>query len=227
MAQAVGEAGVVLAGGDLATTDRLTATLTLLGDLEPGSSWPGRDRARPGDALWLGGTLGESAAGRLLLEAGARWDADAEKAELPADLPQDLVGPADRAVRRHLLPTPQLALGARLGGYPRVASLDLSDGLARDLHRILRASGVRAEIEASRLPAAPAAADLADWLGQDLLDLQLFGGEDYVLLFALPEPEAPPEGCHRIGSIVEGEGARVRVGGAWEELEDRGWDHLR
>lgn len=218
--------GVVLAGGDLASTDRLTATLTLIGRLDPASTWPGRDRARPGDALWVGGSLGESALGLRLLSRGARWDAGSERVVPPPELPDELATTARRAIRRHLLPEPQLELGRWLAGQERAAAIDLSDGLARDLHRILRASGTAAELEARALPAAEGNHALASWLERDLLECQLAGGEDYVLLFAIPTDVEPPAGCHRIGRIVEGEGLRLRTGDGWRELPPLGWDHL-
>ncbi|MDX1632133.1 MAG: thiamine-phosphate kinase [Thermoanaerobaculia bacterium] len=217
---------VTLAGGDLASTDRLTATLTLIGTLDSAASWPGRDRARAGDTLWVGGTLGESALGLALLSRGASWDPGSDAAIPPPGLPAAQESAARRALRRHLLPDAQLELGRWIAGRERAATVDLSDGLARDLHRVLRASGIGAELEAERLPAAEGTAALATWLDEDLLDLQLGGGEDYVLLFALPSDAEPPSGCHRIGRVVEGEGLRLLTERGSEELPPRGWDHL-
>src|SRR6185503_17175574 len=100
---------ITLAGGDLARAPQLVATLTLLGKRR-GARWLRRDAAKPGDDLWVGGTLGESALGHLLLERGARWHRG--RIELPADLLLDAATQrvARRAVERHLLPQPQLAL---------------------------------------------------------------------------------------------------------------------
>src|SRR6185295_17407006 len=64
--------GIALGGGDLARAPIVVASLTLLGRRRA-ARWLRRDTARPGDALWIGGTLGESALGRLLLERGAGW----------------------------------------------------------------------------------------------------------------------------------------------------------
>ncbi len=66
--------GVTLAGGDVARAPLVVASLTLLGRRR-GARWLRRDAARPGDGLWIGGTLGESALGRLLLERGASFRA--------------------------------------------------------------------------------------------------------------------------------------------------------
>ena len=223
--------GLTLAGGDLAThPSATTATLTLLGRRRPRGRWLRRAAARPGDALWLGGTGGESAAGRALLDAGARADGTAVR--LPRDwrnAPPALAAAARRAVRRHLLPRPQLALSAWLAGRPRAAAIDVSDGLALDLRRLCRESGVGAVVDASTLPLAPRFACLCERLGRGPLALALGGGEDYVLLFALPSGANPPErlGCRRIGEITAGR-RLVLLGedGRRRPLPALGWDHL-
>ena len=184
--------------------------------------------------LWLGGTLGESALGRVLLARGARWRGG--RVELPATLERLLaaagLGPrataaARRAVRRHLLPEPQLALSAALARRRRCACLDVSDGLARDLARLTRASSVGATLEAAALPAPAALPPLARALGEDPATLVLGGGEDYVLLFALPRAEPAPPGCHRIGKLEARPGLRLRdERGAVAPLPALGWDHL-
>ncbi|HVS03571.1 MAG TPA: thiamine-phosphate kinase [Thermoanaerobaculia bacterium] len=218
--------GVSLAGGDLARSPTLTATLALLGRRPPHGRWVRRDAARYGDVLWVGGTLGEAALGCRLVALGARWKGGG--VVLPQsgpNLPPTLAAAARRAVARHLLPQPQIALGRWLGRRRRAAAIDLSDGLSRDLHRLLLASGVGAEIDAASLPLAPRAEPLCRELGCDPGELALHGGEDYVLLFALPAgAPAPPAGT-AIGRITAEPGARLR-GRRGEPLEPRGWDHL-
>ncbi len=231
----------MLAGGDLAALPApgasggpgLAAGLTLIGRMPPGGAWLARGAARPGDALWVGGTLGESAAGRHLLARGARLAG--RRVELPAAL--GLAGPlaaaARRAVRRHLAPAPQLALGRALGrraaGHPDhpPAAIDLSDGLARDLGRLCRESGIGAEVDLPALPFAPHAGALAGRLGLDPLGLALGGGEDYVLLFTLPAgEEAPLPGCTPIGRITARRGLSATGDGSPRPLPEAGWDHL-
>src|SRR5690606_12274959 len=63
--------GVTLAGGDVAHAPVLSASLTLLGEKAAGAASLGRDRARAGHALWLGGPVGESALGCELYLRGA------------------------------------------------------------------------------------------------------------------------------------------------------------
>ena len=245
---------LVLAGGDLSRppagaqgapgahgcngspggNDVLVATLTVLGEKRRGGRWLRRGGAAPGHHVWLGGTAGESAAGRLLIAAGARFAAG--RVSLPAGWggarPRGRDGVAAagrRAVHRHLLPRPQLALGQWLGRQAAGAAIDVSDGVARDLYRLCAESGVGARIEAARLPLAPGFASLCSALGADGEQLALHGGEDYVLLFTLPAAVEPPArfGCRRIGTIARGRRLwLVAGGGPARELAPAGWDHL-
>jgi len=220
-------ASLQLAGGDLAASPHTVATLTLLGTKPPEGRWLLRSGAAPGHDLWLGGTVGESAAGGLLIARGARLDGTRSIA-LPPGLPAALHAPARRAVRRHLLPAAQLDLGRWLGRQREGAALDVSDGVARDLHRLCRESGAGAVIEAEDLPFADRFHRLCRTLDADPLELALGGGEDYVLLFTLPPDVAPPArfGCRKIGRITRQKRIRLREAGTVRPLEALGWDHL-
>lgn len=226
---------VTLAGGDLAASPGGTvATLTLLGTRQVPGRWVSRSGARPGHDLWLGGTVGESAAGQRLVAQGARMHG--ARVDLPPVLDgvtgsRGLLAAARRAVRRHLSPIPQLELGAWLGRQPAgagVAGMDISDGVARDLHRLCRESGAGAEVVIEHLPLADRFHELCDRLGEDPAQLALTGGEDYVLLFTLPSGSEPPESfrCRRIGRITDGAGVFAINRGARRRLPARGWDHL-
>jgi thiamine-monophosphate kinase len=231
---ACARAGVTLAGGDLVRAEVPAATLTLFGSRPAGGAWLRRSAARAGHRLWLGGTVGESAAGRHLLARGARLAG--RRVDLPAAPPLagSLAAAARRAVRRHLAPAPQLALGRALG---RLAArrrggvggvIDVSDGLALDLARLCRASGVGAEVEVERLPAAPRFHGLAAAIDRDPLELALGGGEDYVLLFTLDPRLAPPAEfrCRRIGAVTAGRRLTMIDRRGRRPLPVVGWDHL-
>lgn len=227
--EACERAGVTLAGGDLARCDQLVATLTLIGTKPARGRWLHRSGAKPGHDLWLGGTVGESAAGRLLIARGARPSGKR------IDLRASVIGPprrlqaARRAVLRHLSPTPQLDLGRWLGRQKEGACMDVSDGVALDLHRLCRESGTGAEIDADALPLSDRFFDVCKALSADPFDLVLGGGEDYVLLFTLPAGTRVPDpfGCRRIGTITrEGTVSWLR-NGRRRRLSERGWDHLK
>lgn len=220
-------ASLQLAGGDLAASPNTVATLTLLGTKPFDGRWLHRSGAAPGHTLWLGGTVGESAAGRLLIARGARLHG-ARSIDLPPGLPAALHASARRAVRHHLLPAAQVDLGLWLGRQREGAALDVSDGVARDLHRLCRESGVGAMIEADELPLADRFHRLCETLGADPLELALGGGEDYVLLLTLPPDVVPPAcfGCRKIGQITREKHVLLRQAGTIRPLAALGWDHL-
>lgn len=112
------------------------------------------------------------------------------------------------------VPEPRLGLGLKLRGKA-TACMDLSDGLALDLHRMCLASGTAAELDGV-LPSAPGAR----------LEHALFGGEDYELLCTLPPGVKPPRGFTRIGSMVAGSPAGA-VWFAGTRLTIAGWDPFR
>ncbi|HYN21724.1 MAG TPA: thiamine-phosphate kinase [Thermoanaerobaculia bacterium] len=221
---------VPLAGGDLARCDQTVATLTLIGAQQKDGRWTLRDGARPGHSLWLGGTVGESAAGRLLMARGARPGSGSTiRLPLGFSAPSRLLSAARRAIRRHLLPSPQLELGQWLARQKEGGSIDVSDGVARDLHRLCRESGCGAEIGAESLPFSDRFGDLCDKLSADPLALALGGGEDYVLLFTLPAEAEPPDsfGCRKIGTITGERKVLWKHRGRRRILPDWGWDHLK
>jgi len=125
--------GVALVGGDTTASLRdIAISVTAIGRAPMGHV-KRRSAARPGDAILVGGPLGESGAGLRDILRGAY------------DTPLALL---------HRNPEPQVAEGIWLGGRAEVhAMMDLSDGLASDLRHILRASGVGAEVETSLIPA--------------------------------------------------------------------------
>jgi thiamine-monophosphate kinase len=220
--------GIELAGGDLAGNDRITGSLTLLGQRPAGGRWLERRHGRPGDNLWVTGDLGLSALGRQLIAAGARRQGN--RVDLPPGLRLDRAEStlARRAVRRHLTPTPQLQTGLWLGRRRRAAAIDVSDGLAIDLHRLSRESGVRARLDARRLRVHRAFAGACAKLSVDPLAMVLGGGEDYALLFAIsPRVQPPPAlDCRRVGRLEVGSGVTLNQNGKSQSIPALGWDHF-
>lgn len=227
------EHGLTLVGGDLAKSAQLHTALTLFGRRRSRSRLLHRNRARAEDRLWLGGPVGESAAGRLLLERGARVTAKTLRLPVSLGMHGSLAATARAALSRHLEPDPQLALGAWLAGRRRAAVIDVSDGVLLDLERLARASRVACELDATALPSSEGFEPLCRHLAEDPATLALTGGEDYVLLFALPDGIRPPAECRAVpvgrvtGVVARGRDATVRLCGA--ELpagRSGGWDHL-
>ena len=158
---AAASAGVALVGGDTTRGEQLVVSVQVLGDVEADKSLR-RSGARAGDAVFISGRPGDAAAGLELLQA----DAAAK-------------GALTEQFRR---PQPRLRLGAALGGLA-TACIDVSDGFAGDLRKLLTASGVGAEVKLESVPIGPA---LAAYAEERALDFALQGGDDYELCFTAP-----------------------------------------
>jgi thiamine-monophosphate kinase len=206
--------GIELVGGDT-TRGPLTISITVIGTVAPGQALR-RDAARPGDDVWISGTLGDA---RLALAGYS-----GELALAPADL--ELAG------RRMHAPTPRVALGRALAPLA-CAALDISDGLVGDIGHILAASGVGATLDADALPAGPVLARQERELRRRFC---IAGGDDYELCFSAPpaqraavlaaaESSATP--VTRVGRIDAAPGLRFTDGaGALLDLGLAGFDHF-
>lgn len=161
LGELAGRFGVALVGGDT-TGGPLSVTLQATGFVEPGRVLR-RDGARDGDGVYVTGTLGDAAAGLAIVRGNLA------------------AGDASRALRDRLdRPTPRVAAGRALVGVAS-ACIDLSDGLALDLGRILAASGRGARLALDDLPASQALrAAVPD--PDRRRDFQL-AGDDYELCF--------------------------------------------
>jgi thiamine-monophosphate kinase len=196
---------VPLFGGDLSSTaGPLVCSITAFGDVE---GFPiRRSGARLGDDVCLTSPVGASTAGLRRLKRG---DAPAADVARFGQWMRALPELEARAVRAHLRPLPPD--GTVLAGRA-TSCIDISDGLARDAHRLAAASGIALDLD--QLPAAvDPAATLEDAIG---------GGEDYALLFTVPHGASPALECLRIGRVVEGEG----VWHAGRRVASTGFDHF-
>lgn len=176
------EFGLAVLGGDtVSTPGPLSLSLTILGTVAPGGALR-RSGARPGDDVWVSGTIGDGALGLRVLQG-----------RLPADAAGHLAG-------RYRLPQPRLALGQALAGLAR-AAMDVSDGLVQDLGHLCRAAGCGVVLRAGDVPLSAAARALVT-ADPALLPLCLSGGDDYELLFAA-SPDA--------GDAIEAGAARAGI----------------
>ena len=185
LAAAVGEYALPLVGGDT-TRGPLTITVQVLGAL-PLAGALLREGARPGEALYVSGTLGDAAGALAFLQGD--WQPEADAAEYLLD--------------RFNRPRARIDLGRELLGQAS-AAIDISDGLLADAGHIADASGVRLVIEPSLLPLSPALSSYRSH--EQVIRWALAGGDDYELCFTLPEDELAPQGCTRIGHVEAGEG---------------------
>lgn len=213
------EFGTPLAGGDLAESPIAAADIVLLGAVPLGKAML-RSGARPGDAIYVTGSLGGSAAGLEMLKelAATRKTTGAGGLKIPRKL--------EAALAKHLYPQPRVRQGLWLAKRGLAsAAIDVSDGLSTDLHHLCEESGVAAELDASTLPISAGAT----------LKQALDGGEDYELLFTarlgarIPRRIAGVQ-VMRIGQVVKRSAKRPMVTLVThqrrEALEAQGWEHF-
>ncbi len=201
MADLAGCFGASVVGGDTVSSPLTMITITLIGETHGGRAADGslpilsRYAARPGDLIAVTGRLGSSAGGlQLLLH---------QKGPVP-----ERYTPLVEAHRR---PMPRVQEGQRLVESGIRCGMDLSDGLAGDLTRICRASGVSALVEVGKLPIDPL---LRERFGDGAVDLALSGGEDYELLCT-----GPAELVEKARLLLHSAGGDLTVVG---QIEDRG-----
>jgi thiamine-monophosphate kinase len=202
---------VALAGGDTAESPNgVLADIVVLGTVPRGQAIL-RSGARPGDRIFVSGTLGGSSATLMQMRTG-RKNVD------PRHFP------------RHFYPEPRIRL-ARMLRERKIATamIDTSDGLSTDLTHICDESGVGAEVDATDIPRArvgrpPRSVDL---------DLALHGGEDYELLFTVSARARVPRALAgvaltEIGRITSSQKIILRTtDGTSQPLKPRGWEHFR
>jgi thiamine-monophosphate kinase len=179
-------------------------SIAVLGSVPTGTMVK-RGGAKPGDRIVVSGTIGDAALGVRLRQDAAlamRWGLSAAQAR--------------HLVDRYRLPQPRNAAAEALRRFAN-GGMDISDGLAGDLEKMCRASGVCATIHADRVPLSEAAraAGAAD---PSLIEPILTGGDDYEILATVEgaklaplrqAAEAAGVTLTEIGQIAEGEGARV------------------
>ena len=194
--------GCPLLGGDTIRVDGpRTLSLTAIG--RAGPHVPLRRGARPRDRLWVAGIVGDAALGLSIARGQA--------------------GP-DALLNAYRRPIPLLGEGRVLASVA-TAMMDVSDGLLIDADRMATASGCGVTIDLSALPRSPAAiAHDGDSRAARLRAAT--GGDDYALLFALPDGVAPPVDARCIGAFGPAPGLHVTDSGTPVGLpENLGWVH--
>jgi len=217
--------GVKLAGGDISRSDKsIVIDSIVAGEVRSGAAVL-RSTARPGDQIFVTGTLGGAAAGLKLLELGARLSEPPAVAGGPrgtsptvregstqaAGGRQQEAGtePVDQRseedainslLLRQLRPDARVGWGLVLGEEQlATAMIDISDGLSSDLAHLCNESGVGALLESTAIPINPNVTQLCGRRALDPLALALHGGEDFELLFTVA-----PENVARLPKLVDG-----------------------
>lgn len=209
--------GCPLVGGDTTCSPQgVVISVTAMGEV-PADTALNRSGARPGDDIWVTGTLGAAHVALEILQGRLGGH-------------EGLLGTLRPYLER---PVPPVAFGGALNGLAH-AAIDISDGLLQDLGHVLRASACAAEIDYGLLPVHPALSGLDPALVQRAV---LNGGDVYQLCFTAPahtaaaiDSLAAVHGVRvtRVGKIAGGAG--LRVSDAPVALTDDdyyGFDHFR
>jgi len=173
--------GVTLLGGDISSTPGpLCVSITAFGQVPAGRAVL-RSGAKPGDLVFVTGTIGDSAGGLAALKAKRR---------------------APQLIKRYRVPEPRVAFGRRLGGIAR-AAIDVSDGLLADLGHVADVSKVQIEIDAARVPLS--AALRQEWRASEATTVRAATvGDDYEIAFTAPRR-------HREKVFAAAKSAKTRV----------------
>ncbi|WP_078429384.1 thiamine-phosphate kinase [Alkalihalobacterium alkalinitrilicum] len=210
-----------LIGGDtVSTNDKLVISVTVIGKVEKGRRLL-RNKAKPGDVVFITGHVGSSAAGLHFLFQKTRDGlfTVAEKELLQA----------------HQMPEPQVKAGRVLArSNCRLSLNDISDGLASEANEIAEASGVSLVIEKNKIPMSP----FIDAVPiEKHLEWALFGGEDFQLIGTIAEVEwvkvqkqLIDEGITAsvVGKVIEGKPqVFLQTDENLVELKKEGYNHFK
>lgn len=214
----------LIIGGNLARSEKkLIVDISLLGEVSPENLLT-RSGAKAGDRIFVTGELGASGAGFYVLE---KFEKNVREEH-------------QHFIRAHLEPTPRVEIGRQIAASGiATAMIDISDGIASDLFHICVMSKVGAEINEDRLPLPEDIWEIEPIAGKDVLQLALYNGEDYELLFTVPK-EVPVTALEsisqdtavpitEIGRIVPEQDGYYLIDAHHKRipLQPRGWDHFQ
>lgn len=199
---------ISLVGGDISRADKLGVSITIYG-VGGSTGFIRRGNCNLGDVLFMVGDIGLARSGMLALESLGEKARD--------------VFPA--AVMAHLRPKPKVMIGTLLNSAGVKSLMDLSDGLARDLPRLV-GPGFGADIKLSPEQLNSNVLAFAETVGADPLEIAMLGGEDYALIgavspFEMGKAQSVP-GFTQIGTVTKTPG--ITLNG--EPFTARGFDHF-
>lgn len=214
MASLAEEHGLFLCGGDLSSAEKIQVGITIMGQKPADGVLLARGKGRPGDLIFLAGETGLARTGLCLLEREGRACRDLWPESFAA----------------HIAPRPLVKTGLALGKFAqetgcRLSLMDVSDGIARDLPRLLD-SGVGAALGVAEDTLHPELLCFCRSEGIGAVEFAILGGEDYALLgtcqpeFSARLAEAVPE-VKFLGIATEGGGITCN-----EKPLGKGFDHF-
>lgn len=254
VAEGFARRGIALIGGDTVAADNVGMFSTTLLGVQAGPKPLLRSDAKPGDSIYVAGTLGKSAAGLWILmnhpelaaeypdlvayhlspkiheEAGAVL-AEIETGAVLAEMESGAVpaGAVLPSIEASAVPGAVLPENRRIG-----ACMDISDGLSSELNHLSISSQVKMVVEESAIPVDEGVKALCSRFGLNPLEFALNGGEEYELLFTSPEKNDIFQGkqsllgnVYRVGQVQEGSGVFIhKISGSEENILAQAWSHL-
>jgi thiamine-monophosphate kinase len=211
------DAGLTVVGGNVTrTAGPLIVDVTAIGEVHPRRLLT-RGGGRPGDELYVSGTVGAAAAGLEMLQAGERGD--------------------DGCIARYRRPEARVRLGRAVAQARAArAAMDLSDGLADAVRQMAEASRCGAEIDGDAVPIEPGAAGWWQARGRDPLTAAVSAGDDYELLIAVPRSargrlrqarrRVAAPALTRIGVLTKDPALRVTRRDGRREALPEGFEHF-
>jgi thiamine-monophosphate kinase len=221
----------LIVGGDtVASTGNTMIAVTLTGEA-PNGHVKYRTGARVGEYLCVTGHLGGSIGGLKILQREKKRFAESQDTK---DFQPDL-DPYTPALEKHLMPKPRLDLSKILADRVAIGGMiDVSDGVASEVHHLCRESNVGAEIFEHNLPIEAITQRIASEFNESPTDYALYGGEEFELLFTISDAEFEKldkltNDVTIIGRVTDKEKSivYVRENGEREPLRFGGWNHFR
>lgn len=190
-------------GGNMTHGNQIVVDVSMIG--EAGNKILTRDAAQPGDFILVSGDLGASTAGLRLFQNNVKGHAWVKQ--------------------KHLEPEAKPNKVLKFSKYIN-AMLDISDGLASEINHICKQSKTGAIIFKDNIPIRDETSRAAEVLGNDALDYALFGGEDFELVFTVPEKYLYKVSGFLVGEITKEKGVYIYSKGKQKKLSRKGFDHF-
>jgi thiamine-monophosphate kinase len=218
----------LIVGGDTtASLSSIVISVSIVGEA-PEDKIRYRHDARIGDYICVTGHLGSSIAGLKILQ---REKGRYEKTDPTSFTPN--LEPYKAALEKHLMPKPRLDFVQIFTEKVKIGALiDISDGLASEVHHICRNSKVGAAIYEHNIPIEAITQHIAEEFSDRPTDYALYGGEEYELLFTISDAEyeklsSITNDVTIIGRITERDVILVKENGEQASLSSSGYDHFR
>lgn len=221
----------LLVGGDTTSTiGNMSISIAVIGEAKE-EDVVYRGGAKAGDLLCVSGHLGAAHAGlKILQREKHRFQESTQKESFQPNLE-----PYAAAIEKHLMPKPRFDIAKLLTGRVKTHSLiDISDGLASEVHRLCKLSGVGAKVYEHNIPIESITQHIAQEFSEKATDYSLYGGEEYELLFTMTDEEF--DKLESLTSDVTIIGRMTRQEEGIELIQENGepmalpfggWDHFR